>query len=270
MPNILEWLRYLLLGLLQGITEVLPISSSGHLVLAQELMQMGDMDLSFEIFLHFASLLAILWLFWPKLWRLIKGFFRYFVHHEIEDQEPYRYGWYLLLATIVTAGVGFGVQALTGGMFSALFVGICLVLNGAMLLVLGHHQGTQRITSLPWWKVALIGVFQGIGVFPGISRSGATISGTLGLNVTREEATDFAFLLFLPAAGGAALLEIPNFLEGWQATMTGPYVLGFVAAFLGTYFAFSWLRRLIRKDRFHWFGYYCFAIGIIAIIVSLV
>ncbi len=255
-------LQALILGLIQGLTEFLPVSSSGHLEIGKYLL--GDLpeSLNFTVAVHGATVLSILVVFRKDLFVLLKGLFAF------RWNEETIYISKLLLSAIPVAIVGVlfkdEVEALFSGKIH--FVGGMLLITGVLLFVTSLVPAGKR--KISWMDSFVIGIAQAVAVLPGISRSGSTIVTALILGNDREEATRFSFLMVLLPVIGANLLEITSgeFSSG-SAVGPTPLLIGFVAAFISGLFACKWMLSLVRKGKLWYFAVYCLIIGFLALIV---
>ena len=265
-------LKYIVLGLVQGIAEVLPISSSGHLIIVENLFNAQDDNLAFEIFLHLASLIAILFFLRKKLWALIKGFCLYLVRRKEEYKLEFKYGIMVIISTIPVVIFTLLFKDLIDKVNGTLWVvGLLLMVNGVVLWTLSHIKGTRKKEELNYLDALVIGCGQCFGIFPGISRSGSCLCGAFTRKIEKETAADYAFILFIPAVLGATVLEFTHFSEiSIDTSMLALYGISFIVAMVTTYFSFVLLLKVIRKGKLSWFGYYCLAIGLFTFIYGLV
>lgn len=268
----IEVLKYILLGLVQGLAEVLPISSSAHLIIVQELLGISEEGLTFEIFLHLASLIAILVFLWKKLWNLIKGFCLYLFKKQKEYKKEFMYCWFIVISTIPTVVFTLLLGDLIDKASSTLWVvGGLLVINAVLLFILPRINGTRKEEDLTWKDAAVIGCFQCAGIFPGISRSGSCLCGAFSRKIDKETAADYAFLMFIPAVVGATVLELTNIGDIVLVSSQIPlYLISFIVAGVATYFSFKLLLTIIRKGKLSYFSIYCLFVGIVTIIFGLV
>ena len=249
----MTYLDAIILGIVQGLTEFLPVSSSGHLVLTEALLGVSSNDITFEITVHLASLLAVFIYFRHSILRLLQSIVR---PHMIEER---RMIVFLIVGSIPAGVVGvlfkdFFERAFGDPFMAAVF----LLVTGAILLSTRFvRPGEKRVTGI---RALLIGCGQAVAIFPGISRSGSTISAGLLLGVKPEVAAEFSFLLAIPAIGGAAILQTKE-LMNLNAALFGPYAVGFVTTFLFSLAAVYAVLSVIRRGRFNYFAYYCFAAG---------
>lgn len=259
----MDILQSFLLGLLQGLTEFLPISSSGHLALGEYFLGIeGKTGLTFEIVVHFGTLCSILIYYRKLLWSLIKSGAKYVVAPKQKASDPQvKLISYILLSMIPAMIVGFTLKDKVEGIFaSPLLVSVMLIVTGGILFMTKFaHQNEGRVTL---GKSILIGLAQAFAMIPGISRSGSTISTALYLGVKREDAANFSFLMVIPVIGGAMLLEVLDLIElGVENVEVLSLVVGFITAFVSGYFALKYLIIILKKKGFHYFAYYCWAIG---------
>ncbi|MFH1637119.1 MAG: undecaprenyl-diphosphatase UppP [Candidatus Woesearchaeota archaeon] len=244
-------LEALILGIIQGITEWLPVSSSGHLALFQNAFGM-QVPVLYDIFLHVATVLVLLIFFRRRLLRVIKAIAKLDF-----NSEDGRLALFVVIGSIPTAIIGFLFKGLFKTFFySILAVGIALIVTGFILL---FSESRKEKKSLGWKDSVFIGIAQGIAIIPGISRSGATISTALLRGVRREEAAEFSFILAIPAIIGAAVFDFSP--EAFAEINLAAIIAGMMAAFVVGYLSLSWLMKLIRRRMFHYFGWYCLILG---------
>ena len=261
-------LLFFILGILQGFTEFLPISSSGHLVLAELLMDLHP-SLAVNVGLHAGSLVAIIFFYRHDLWDVVLSLMP---GPETDSQKTAEHRilvWHLILATLATIPLALVLRDPIEGMFADPAAGRFLALTflmTAVLLVLTeltHRDGPTE--SLTWKGALLIGLVQGLAVFPGISRSGSTIAAALIIGLSSEKAVRFSFLLAIPIIGGASLMELPA-LAG-QINI-GHLLLGMAASTLAGLAALNLLVALIRRRRFVWFAAYLFPLSLLCLIFT--
>ena len=250
----------LILGIVQGIGEFLPISSSGHLVVVGELLgikQSADANLLFNIVVHLGTLLAILIVYRPEIWKL--------------RQQP-KVCLNIVLASIPAGVIGILFKHQFEEAFSTpLVVGVCWFGTAAMLFV-GQRLERNEIAyaDLSPQKAFVIGLFQMVALLPGISRSGSTISGGLLCGMQRGSAGAFSFLMAIPVIGGAALLEFIDVARGKVPLGDPkPLVVGAITSFVVGLVVLKWLVRLLSKGCLHWFAYYCVAAGTLTVVWQL-
>jgi len=249
----MNYLDAFILGLIQGFSEWLPISSSGHLVLAQEIFNIKA-NAEFDIIIMGGTTLALIIYFRKKIFSILEGIIK-------KQKDSIEYVKYLLIAGLITAIVGFSLKNLFKSFFySPALVAIFLIINGFYILIASSIKTKKRqLNSL---IAAFVGLAQGIAITPGISRSGSTISSAILLGVDKTAAAQFSFLLGIPSMLVASLIE---FLE-LKPLQTGLdiYFVGFLAAFIAGYLSIDFFMKIIKKEKYNLFGYYCILVGIIA------
>lgn len=251
----MDFVSAVLLGILQGLTEWLPVSSSGHLALAQHYFGVAA-PVAFDVMLHFGTLLAVVAFFW----RDIRGLVYY-------RQEGLRYLALIAVALVPTAVIGLAFKGFFESMYSQpLLIAIAFVVTAAVLLVAEKFSTPQQEPDLG--SAFLVGLAQGVAVAPGISRSGATISAGLLSGFKRDEAVRFSFLLAIPAVLGASLLEGA---KAFSFAGLDPLAVaaGTLAAAAAGYWSIGFLYRFLRKGKLSFFAYYCLALAAVVFAVEL-
>ena len=268
--------KALVLGLIQGITEFLPVSSSGHLVLGQRLLGITQPEILFDIVLHVATLLAVLLYFRRDLSSLLMELYHLpkvltgspGLGGAWRERQNFRMIVLIVLASVPTALIGFAFKDLFESLFaSTLAVGLALVGTGTVLFATKFARPRQR--SLKEFTIPdalLIGVAQGLAITPGLSRSGLTISAALLLGLDRDLAGRFSFLIFIPAILGALLLEASSL--SMSSFTWFDSAVGFFSALAAGIVALTFLLKIVRRGSFHYFAYYCWLAGIVAIVLS--
>jgi undecaprenyl-diphosphatase len=248
----------ILMGIIQGLTEFLPVSSSGHLIIIQALLGFDGSDMiRFTVFVHIGTLIAVFVAFWQDIKAILLKPFQ-------------RITALLIIGTIPGALIGLFFYDIFTMLFDSLIVVACaLIVTGILLMVSDRFNGTRKVEDMSIGSAALVGLFQGIAITPGLSRSSTTIFGALLCGLKRKEAARFSFLLSIPIILGATFFEAFGLIttEGmdWQWT----YLLGAVVAGLCGYFAIRVFLRLITKRRLRYFSYYCWAIAATVLISQL-
>lgn len=266
----IEFLKYLLLGFLQGVAEVLPISSSGHLAIASSVLGLGDDNLAFEVFLHMASLIAVIAFLFKPICKLIKGTFLYIFKKDKTYEDDFKYLIKLIISTIPIVIFTVVIKLLGYDTSPIFVVGICLIINAIMIFVTSSIKYNSTSNKISFKDAIWIGLFQCAGIFPGISRSGSSLCGAFVRKVDKEEAANYAFMLFIPAVIGAFVLELSNIsaIFTLNSSSIACYLAAFLVSMVTTYFAFKILLSIIRKGKLSYFSIYCIIAGIVAIIYS--
>ncbi len=264
MSVLIELLKSILLGLVQGLGEFLPISSSGHLMLTQRILGVSEGGHLMTVLLHAATLAAVLIVYREQVWALIN--------------KPFQWKTlWLIVATAVTVVVWVGMKkvfGLTEAVESKL-LGFCFLLTSLLLVLAEISKGLVRRTrtaeTMKWYHAAAIGALQGIAVLPGVSRSGATITGALACGIKKKDAAEFSFLLSIPAILGGLVLELPDLVKNgtgdfsWYGVLAAMLVAG-----VSGYFAVRFMLRLITKKHFGGFIIYTFVLGVFVILNEFV
>jgi undecaprenyl-diphosphatase len=266
-------LQALWLGILQGITEFLPISSSGHLVLGKALLGVHTEGVAFEVFVHFGTFLAILTIFWGDCWNILKAWGHALRHPSpghwslcYQEDPFFRLGVLICLGTIPAGAVGLLFeQEIEAAFTSPLFVSLALLVTGTILL--GTRWTKPKDTRFGMVRAFIIGVAQAFAILPGISRAGSTIAAGMYAGVERSEAARFSFLLALPVILGATVVEGKELLRtGVPSQQAVTLLVGTIAAYGAGAIALKWLLGVIRRGRLYWFAYYCYVVGLAGLI----
>lgn len=270
-----------LLGLIQGLTEFLPVSSSGHLAVLQNLLNIKSMkkvDTLFDVLLHLATLIAVCVVYWSDIAEMLKefvGFFRDINHPKPEGNKPKPARRLLLMIILATLPLllvlpvhGY-IEELSNNMY---FIGIAFIITGTILLISDRMQnGRKSEKNMTVGNALTIGICQAIATLPGISRSGSTIATGMAVGLDRNFAVKFSFLLSLPAILGANILSLGKaFKEGVDPSNIPAYLLGMLIAGITGYFSIKLVKLLSQKGKFGKFCYYCFTVGIITIVLTIV
>ena len=245
-----------ILGIVQGLTEFLPISSSGHLVLGQAILGIEQPGNEFEILVHLGTLASVLVVFFDDIKSLLSS---------MRSKRTQTFILFLLIGTLPVIIVGLGFKDLFETLFEdVMAVGAALLFTGAVLV--GSSYATESNKDHSFFTSILIGCAQAIAIIPGISRSGMTISCALFMGLTPKEAARFSFLLAIPAIGGAGLLTALD-MEG-SYPFPGPVAFaGLVSSFIVGVAALKWLLGWLEEGKFHYFGIYCLCVGLITLVI---
>ena len=272
----MDWWQAIILGLVQGLTEFLPVSSSGHLMIFKEIVG-ADAEgfLDFTVTVHLATVIATLVVFWNAIWALLKGFFKFKYNDETD------YVCKILVSLIPVALVGFllkdQVDALFSGELWQVGVGLCIT---AALLLFSDNAGKRfkvpvakdTRNGISYWQAFVVGIAQAFAVVPGVSRSGSTIATGLLTGVKRENMAQFSFLMVLIPIVGEQLLDLLKAATGEASFGSGvgtlPLVLGFVAAFLSGLFACKVMIAVVKKAKLTWFALYCLLVAVLIFVLG--
>lgn len=275
MEGHLSILHAIILGAIQGASEFLPISSSGHLVIFQHLLgvdlESGPM-VAFDVCLHIGTLIAVLVALRSEVFLLIRGLFN--PSYEYTEMAggftagtARRAAWLIILGTIPAVIIGFAFKDFFESMFSSMLpVGIALLVTGTFLFSTRWVR-TNDVTlgKMKWWHALIVGCAQAAAIFPGISRSGSTITAGLFSKLDRGLAAKFSFLLSIPAIGGAAVLQFDN-LKHLSGGNILPTIVGTIVSAVIGYACVRWILAIMRGRNFSAFAYYCWAVGLVTVI----
>lgn len=262
--------NYIILGIVQGLTEPLPISSSGHVMIIHNLLKSSiDVEL-LAVITNFGSLIAICFLYRNKLLKLIKGFFSYFKNETKDNKQSFRYSLLLIIATIPAGLMGL-IVSITD-VFDVLeknikFVGITLLITSVFLFLIRNIKGTKEEKNITLKDAIIIGLFQVVALLPGISRSGATITGAMFRDLRRDVAFDFSFMLYIPISFATMILGIKDLIKcNLDFANTIFYLMAAVLAGVITYYATKWFKNLVKNGKLIYFSIYCLIVGLLIII----
>lgn len=267
-------LQAIILGIFQGIAEFLPISSSGHLVLLQSLFKIQEGNLFFTEMLHLGTLISIVIVYFNDIIKIIKEFFiliyESFKLKKLNINNDYKkLGLMIIIGSIPTGIIGILLNDFFEGLYNSVtVVGLALIFTGIMLWTVEKVSiGNKKVKDIKISDALIIGLFQGLAITPGISRSGSTIAGGLFRGLNKELATKFSFLLALPATFGAALLGLKDTLsESSNIIIDLPLILGVIISAIIGVIAIKFLIKVLEKGKLHYFSYYLWIIGTIIII----
>ena len=265
----MSWFEALVLGIIQGLTEYLPVSSSGHLAIGQALfgMQDGADNLMFTVAVHVATVLSTIVVLWSEIDWIVRGLLRC----ELNAETKYALNIVVSMLPVGVVGLFFKdyVEEIFG---SGLLIVGCMLLVTALLLTFSYFAKPRQKEHISWKDAFIIGLAQACAVMPGLSRSGSTIATGLLLGNKKESLAQFSFLMVIPPILGEALLDMLKMAKG-ENVMGGiealPLCVGFVAAFLAGCLACKWMLSIVKKGKLIYFGIYCAVVGIITIVASL-
>lgn len=259
--------------MVQGLTEFLPVSSSGHLVFGEALLDSRAFEnsIAFELVVHLGTFLAVLVVFWRDIASLTRVFFPRAVNpgrwrSEYGENPEFKLSVLMIIAMLPAGIIGLLLRDQISSLFSQPFmVSIALLVTGAMLLSTKFYEQTDQAINVK--RAILIGVAQAFALIPGISRSGSTITMALALGVKQEQAARFSFIMVLPLIVAATVLEFKDLLDRGISTADGEILgIGLIVSFIVGYLSLKWLLKLLRQGRFHYFAWYCFGIAIMGLL----
>ena len=262
-------LKYIFLGVIQGFTEPIPVSSSGHLLILKKIFNLDVLnDINFEIIVNFGSFLAIVFLYRKEILKIIMDFLTFIKTKNDKYKENYNYAWLIVIGTI------------PAGLFGIIFkdkidlisnnvklVGIALLITAFALFLIKDIKGKKAKKEITIKDAIIIGLFQVIALFPGISRSGSTVVAGMMTNLERNTAVNYSFMLYLPISiatmviGLSDLFSTPNI-----SFLILPYTLGMIASMIVTYFSAKWFINIMKKGKLIYFSIYCLIVGLLVIL----
>ncbi len=294
----MSFFESILMGLIQGLTEFLPVSSSGHLAIFKQLFGMKDVGIAFDVLLHVGTLIAVFVAFHKDIWELIVNavgiivdvckniaiWFKNFSKRKLLTEKktkyikvistPYRRFVMLILVTTIPTGImGIVFDDIIENASTALIIpGICLLITGVLLLIADNTPaGDKDSTNVSFKNAFGIGVCQGLATLPGISRSGTTIVACLVSKIDKTFAVKYSFIMSIPVILGAAVLQVPDLAtESNSGGDIASYIVGMLVAAVVGYICIKTMLNIVRKQKFKYFAYYCFVVGIAAIITFFV
>lgn len=263
----MELFKYLFLGFIQGLTETIPVSSSGHLMIFKAIMDVKvDFD-TIAILTNFGSLVAIVILFWKDIVQIVKGFFKYLFSKDSDSKKEFKYAWMIVLGCI-PAGIA-GLLVSYFDVFDKIennikIVGISLIITSILLFVIRNFKGKKDDDKIGIKEAITVGCFQILGLFPGISRSGSTIVGGMTQGLKRDTAFKYSFMLYIPMSLAAMALEIKDLVLDKSLILY--YVLSIIVSLVVTLLVTKWFRKIVNNGKLIYFSIYCFIVGTLVLI----
>ncbi len=263
----MENLLLLLLGIIQGITEPLPISSSGHLVIFQEIFGIGTDDLNFEIIANAGSLVAVIIFYRLTLNELIVDDLNYVFKRDKSCSNSFRYSVLIVVATIPAGIFGLLFKDKIEEYKTLVIVGGALIITSIALFIINSKSISNDREDITLKDSIIMGLFQIVALFPGISRSGSTTVGGIGSGLNIESTLKFSFMMYIPISIATTTLGVVDLIQSDSVNYIG-YSLGFAGSLIATYFAISLLISTVKKGKLKYFAYYCFVVGLGVVIVG--
>jgi len=262
--KIIELLKYIFLSIIQGIGEILPVSSSGHLMLFRKILNINIEGMAIEIVLHLASLLALFIYYRRTIIDLFKGFFKYLFNKNFENFREFRFALGMFVSLIPTCLVGYFANDYLDYFFKYSFmVGIFLILNALNLYAVKSKDSNKSLEEVSMFSFFKIGLGQCIGLIPGFSRSGSALSMCYREKMNKEDSEKFTFLMLFPLVLGSLILNVGDF--NFDKNMTVLLIISFIVTFMVTMLSLGLLSKIVRRNKLYYFSYYCIIIGIMII-----
>lgn len=272
----MTFINAVILGIIQGLTEFIPVSSTAHLLIGQALLGIPSSDIrifSFHVIIQLGTVLALLLFFWKDIWAILQAFFRGLWTRKPFETHDSLIGWLLIVATIPALIVGFLLKDLMGVLFRSpiLIAAIRLLMSAVLLGIVeyfGRHE--RKLESASWTDAIVIGFFQILAIFPGASRSGSTIAGGILRGFDRPSAARMAFLMSAPILTAAGAYEAMQVIQMPGTREFLPYLaVGFITAGVVGWLSIKWLMDFLRNHSIYLFAGYCAVAGLICLIISL-
>lgn len=259
----MDLIKAVILGIVQGLTEFLPISSSGHLVIGSEILNFHEPGIAFEVFLHCGTLLAVIFAFRADLLKMLRSLF---VSPGIRQADPqlnrfFHWNFYIILATLPAVFFGLLLKDSIDLFFDNILITFAMLAITGILMLLTKYLH-DRGSAVNGSRSLIIGIAQALAIMPGLSRSGSTIVTGMALGINRETAARFSFIMSIPAILGAVVLNLSDLMaEPPSSEMLSSIAVGTLASVVSGYYAIVLLMSLVRRGRLQWFGYYCLCVS---------
>ena len=262
-------LKYILLGIIQGFTEPLPISSSGHLRIIKSIFNDSVLsDLNFEIIVNFGSLIAIMFLYRKEIFKIVKDFFGYIKTKDKDYKLNYDYAFKIVIGTIPVAIFGIVLKDLIEKHYTTKMMGISFLVTSLFLFLIKDIKGKKEKKDITIIDSIKVGLFQVVALLPGISRSGATITGCMLGDFKRGTALDYSFMLYIPVSIASMILGVKDLLESSNlSSLLVPYSLSLIASTIVTYYSAKLFINLMKKGKLIYFSIYTFILGLLIFIL---
>lgn len=269
--KLFELIKIIILSIVQGITEILPISSSGHLIIFESLLDINNTSLSLPVFLHFGSFIAVILYYKKDLKTLFFDSFYYIFKNNKDCKSSFNLTTKIIISTFITGLFGIFFSKYIEIYFTNIFtISITFFITGILLLLISNIKGNKSLNDLTIKDAVIIGFLQLIGIIPGISRSGITISGSKICKLNNEDSFRYSYLLFIPITLCSFILELYKLFQN-NCYFEFPflfYIIGIIVSFLFTYFSLKLLSKIIKNGKLYYFSYYLFFVIIILLILG--
>ncbi|KGR76280.1 undecaprenyl-diphosphate phosphatase [Ureibacillus sinduriensis] len=265
--DILFILKMIIIGLVQGFTEPIPVSSSGHVMIASEILGLGEQGFMFAILTNTASLLAILYIYRKDIVRLASNSMKYLKTKNRSFQSDFRFVCFIIVGTIPAGVLGILLNDYIAENVSMTLIAFMLFVTGFALWLIRNMKGVKEERNITFKDAFLVGLGQAVALTPGISRSGATIISSIAVGMKQDTALRFSFMLYIPVSLGGVILGISDFInEPNKTDLAIPYLAAFIATLFMSYFAMKWFMGIMKTGKLVYFTYYCFIVGALLLI----
>lgn len=269
MEELLLIIKYAVMGIIQGFTEPIPISSSGHVLIVRNLFGIDIEGLSFEVFVNFASLLAVLLIYKKDIVQLAAGVLRFLRTRDAGSRKEFNFFMFLILATIPAGVIGVLFNDMISSSLAGIHViGITLLVTSVALWAIRNLKGRRQDADLSVRDAVIVGLAQAVALIPGISRSGATIVAAMGLGMKQETALKFSFFLYIPISLGGMILETPALVSdlSMNGNLVLPYLFAFLCSLVASYYSLRWFMGIMARGNLIYFAAYCLVAGLAVIL----
>ncbi|TQR15409.1 undecaprenyl-diphosphate phosphatase [Psychrobacillus vulpis] len=265
--DILLIVKMIIIGLVQGFTEPIPVSSSGHVMIVSEILGLGEQGFTFAILTNTASLLAILYIYRQDIVRLAINSIRYLKTKNPSYKSDFRFVCFVVIGTIPAGVLGIFLKDYIAENVSMTTIAVMLFVTGVALWLIRNIKGVKGEREIKIKDAFIVGLGQAVALTPGISRSGATIISAIAVGMKQDTALRFSFMLYIPVSFGGVILGFSDFLnEPNKIDLAIPYLAAFIATLLMTYFAMKWFMGIMKNGKLVYFTYYCFIVGTLLLI----
>lgn len=265
--DILLIIKMVIIGLVQGFTEPIPVSSSGHVMIASEILGLGEQGFTFAILTNTASLCAVLLIYRNDIATLAVNSIRYLKTKNSRFKSDFRFVSFIVIGSIPAGVLGILLSDVIAESISMTTIAIMLFVTGIALWLIRNIKGRKGERDLTIKDAFLVGLGQAVALTPGISRSGATIISAVAVGMKQETALKFSFMLYIPVSLGGVVLGLSDFInEPAKSDLAIPYLAAFIATFFMTYFAMKWFMGIMKNGKLAYFTYYCFIVGTLLLI----
>lgn len=267
MEDFILLIKHFIIGIVQGVTEPIPVSSSGHVMIASEILGLGKQGFTFAILTNTASLLAVLFIYREDIIRLIVHSLRYIQTRNSRYAADFRFVLLIIIGSIPAGVLGILLSDVIAENVSMTTIAIMLFVTGTAIWLIRNMRGKKSDADITVKDAFLVGLGQAVALTPGISRSGATIISAIAVGMKQETALRYSFMLYIPVSLGSVVLGISDFVnEPNKAELALPYAVTFIATVFMTYFAMKWFMGIMKHGKLIYFTYYCFIVGALLLI----
>ena len=258
-------LKYVILGIIQGFTEPLPISSSGHLRVFKSIFNDEVLsDLNFEIIANFGSLIAILFLYRKELCEIIRDFFMYIKTKNKKYYTNFKYAWMIVIGTIPAGLIGIFLKDILEKYFSTKIIGLMFIITSLLLYIIKDRRGNKTKETMSYKDALIVGLCQSVALIPGISRSGATVFGGTQVNLNKDTTVNYSFMLYIPISIATMILGVKDLIgSGNLNELFVPYSFSMIASAIVTYYSAKLFINAFKNNKLIYFSVYCLILGII-------